>query len=99
MKYIKELEEYMEDKIIIKKNPNGDTRTAKGDITFEDFSNAKSEILWYINDPETIDDRIRVIDTYKIIDFFIYEFDNNILDPQVSTAQLADINRRFNKWS
>lgn len=72
---------------------------SNSDITFEDFSNAKSEILWYINDPETIDDRIRVIDTYKIIDFFIYEFDNNILDPQVSTAQLADINRRFNKWS
>ena len=30
----------MEDKIIIKKNPNGDTRTAKGDITFEDFQKA-----------------------------------------------------------
>ena len=69
------------------------------DITIEDFNNAKLEILEYINDPETIDNRIRVIDTYKIIDFLIYEFDNNILDPQVSTNQLADINRRFNEWS
>lgn len=30
----------MEDKIIIKKNPNGDTRTAKGEVTFEEFAHA-----------------------------------------------------------
>lgn len=30
----------MEDKIIIKKNPNGDTRTAKGEVAFEEFAHA-----------------------------------------------------------
>ena len=30
----------MEDKIIIKKNPNGDTRTAKGEVSFEEFAHA-----------------------------------------------------------
>ena len=30
----------MEDKIIIKKNPNGDTRTAQGNVSFEVFAKA-----------------------------------------------------------
>ena len=30
----------MEDKIIIKRNPNGDTRTSKGEVTFEEFAHA-----------------------------------------------------------
>ena len=45
----------MEDKIIIKKNPNGDTRTAKGDITFEDFQKAND---MHINDVNRIMSKI-----------------------------------------
>ena len=43
----------MEDKIIIKKNPNGDTRTAKGKVSFEEFAHAND---MHINDVKTIMD-------------------------------------------
>ncbi|WP_405283092.1 hypothetical protein [Methanobrevibacter sp.] len=65
------------------------------EFSIEDFNKEKMTILKYIDDTETPDDRIKIIDTYKIIDFLIYEFDNQIPDPQVSIDKLADINRRF----
>lgn len=43
----------MEDKIIIKKNPNGDTRTAKGEVSFEEFAHAND---MHINDVKNIMD-------------------------------------------
>ena len=43
----------MEDKIIIKKNPNGDTRTAKGKVSFEEFAHAND---MHINDVKNIMD-------------------------------------------
>ena len=43
----------MEDKIIIKKNPNGDTRTAKGKVSFEEFAQAND---MHINDVKNIMD-------------------------------------------
>lgn len=41
----------MEDKIIIKKNPNGDTRTAQGNVSFEVFAKAND---MHINDVSNI---------------------------------------------
>lgn len=41
----------MEDRIIIKRNPNGDTRTAKGEVTFEEFAHAND---MHINDVKNI---------------------------------------------
>ena len=76
-----------------------DLTISDSDITIDNFYNAKIEILNYINDPETQDNRIRIIDDYKIIDFLIYEFNNHIIDPQVSNDKLSNINRRFNGWS
>ena len=43
----------MEDKIIIKKNPNGDTRTAKSEVSFEEFAHAND---MHINDVKNIMD-------------------------------------------
>ena len=43
----------MEDKIIIKKNPNGDTRTAKGEVSFEEFAHAND---MHVNDVKNIMD-------------------------------------------
>lgn len=43
----------MEDKIIIKKNPNGDTRTAEGKVTFEMFQKSND---MHINDVKNIMD-------------------------------------------
>ena len=43
----------MEDKIIIKKNPNGDTRTAKGEVSFEEFAHANN---MHISDVKNIMD-------------------------------------------
>ena len=80
-------------------NANNDLTNLDLDITIDNFGNAKIEILSYINDPKTPDNRIRIIDDYKIIDFLIYEFNNHIIDPHVSNGKLADINRRFNGWS
>ena len=39
----------MEDKIIIKKNPNGDTRTAKGEVTFEEFAHSNDMHISDVN--------------------------------------------------
>ena len=39
----------MEDKIIIKKNPNGDTRTAKGEVSFEEFAHANDMHISDVN--------------------------------------------------
>lgn len=41
----------MEDKIIIKRNPNGDTRTAEGKVTFEMFQKSND---MHINDVKNI---------------------------------------------
>lgn len=38
----------MKNKIIIKRNPNGDTRTAKRDVTFEEFHEANSLHRWQV---------------------------------------------------
>lgn len=66
------------------------------EITLENFSNAKNKILNHIDDPNKPDDRIAIIDHYKIIGFLIYEFDNNISDPDISDNKLANIKQRFN---
>ena len=66
------------------------------EITIEDFINAKNKILNHIDDPNKHDDRISIIDHYKIIGFLIYEFNNNISDPDISDNKLADIKQRFN---
>lgn len=67
------------------------------EITIENFYNAKNKILNHIDDPNKPDDRIDIIDHYKIIGFLIYEFDNNIGDPDVNNSKLANIKERFSE--
>ncbi len=75
------------------KNP--DLNIKIEEITLKKFNDARNNIITKISNPNTSDEKIGIIDRYKIIDFLIFEFENGIEDPDLSNEKLMEIKRRF----